>query len=241
VIYDPRDPAAYAAARAADDEILDAALALGGTLTGEHGVGSAKRAQMTKRFTAVEIAAMRGVKQAFDPAGILNPGILLPDLSPDELPLPHFSAQVLAAVDAARTGGPGPAGDGFVAWHGPIEVDAANLTASAASGVSLGELAAVLDARGFRTALAASDLSLASAIADPPDRAAVRDALLAVRGTMIEPATGGGGDAAAVHQVRFGSNAVKDVAGYDMKRLFIGGRGAFGQVDEAVLRLTPAP
>ena len=73
-VFDANDPAQRAAAYAADNEIVERALALGGTLTGEHGVGSAKRHQMRRRFTQAEAAAMRAVKRAFDPAGILNPG-----------------------------------------------------------------------------------------------------------------------------------------------------------------------
>jgi glycolate oxidase len=57
---------------------------LGGTITGEHGVGTEKRQFMSKRFTPVEIAAQRSIKAAFDPAGVLNPGIKLPDSSPEE-------------------------------------------------------------------------------------------------------------------------------------------------------------
>src|SRR5215208_1322897 len=77
-IYPADDPVAYKTALAADDEIAEAALAVGGTITGEHGVGSAKRRQMSMRFVPAEIAAMRAVKRVFDPAGLLNPGIMLP-------------------------------------------------------------------------------------------------------------------------------------------------------------------
>ena len=56
----------------------NAALDLGGTLTGEHGVGTAKRAQMHCAFGPVELAAFRAIKRAFDPDGLLNPGVMLP-------------------------------------------------------------------------------------------------------------------------------------------------------------------
>ncbi|MGH2597755.1 MAG: FAD-linked oxidase C-terminal domain-containing protein, partial [Dehalococcoidia bacterium] len=238
VIYDPIDPAQYAAARAADDEIVSAALALGGTLTGEHGVGSAKRHQMTKRFSPAEIAAMRAVKRAFDPAGILNPGILLPDPSPEEPLLPRFSATVQASVDAARAGRPGS--DGTAAslhYVGDTNVvlDAANLTVTAQPSVSLDVLADELASHGFQTTLPSSDATLEYAIVQAPARAAIRDALLAVRARVAEVNAA----APATYDVRFGSNAVKDVAGYDLKRLFIGSRGVLGQVEEAILRVTP--
>ena len=60
------------------DEIADAALELGGTLTGEHGIGTTKLAQMPRVFGPVELAAFRAIKRAFDPAGLMNPGVMLP-------------------------------------------------------------------------------------------------------------------------------------------------------------------
>ena len=82
--FDKDNPNAAAALEAANNEIIDAALGMGGTITGEHGVGTEKRQFMTKRFTPTEIAAQRAIKKAFDPAGLLNPGIMLPDFSPEE-------------------------------------------------------------------------------------------------------------------------------------------------------------
>ena len=82
--FDKDNPKAASALEAANNEIIEAALGLGGTITGEHGVGTEKRQFMTKRFTPIEIAAQRAIKKAFDPAGLLNPGIMLPDHSPEE-------------------------------------------------------------------------------------------------------------------------------------------------------------
>ena len=79
ILYDNTDPAQVAAMEEADDAVVAAALALGGTITGEHGIGSEKRRQMRQRFSPTELAAMRAVKVAFDPHGLLNPGVLLPD------------------------------------------------------------------------------------------------------------------------------------------------------------------
>ncbi len=49
-------------------------MALGGTITGEHGVGLTQRDYLKLRFSSEVLAAMRAVKAAFDPKGILNPG-----------------------------------------------------------------------------------------------------------------------------------------------------------------------
>ncbi len=60
--------------------ILELCIEHGGTITGEHGVGLEKIKQMCLQFRAAEIAAFHGVKAAFDPAGILNPGKAVPTL-----------------------------------------------------------------------------------------------------------------------------------------------------------------
>jgi glycolate oxidase len=54
---------------------------LGGTITGEHGVGIEKINQMCVQFSPEELAAFFGVKAAFDPAGLLNPGKAIPTLN----------------------------------------------------------------------------------------------------------------------------------------------------------------
>jgi glycolate oxidase len=74
VIVDPDDPEARDRGEQVLDEVSDAALALGGTLTGEHGIGSLKRHSLPKQLDAPTLAAHRLVKDAFDPLGILSPG-----------------------------------------------------------------------------------------------------------------------------------------------------------------------
>ena len=61
-------------------EILETSIRLGGTITGEHGVGVEKLNSMCVQFSAAELTHMSAVKHAFDPAGLLNPGKVLPSL-----------------------------------------------------------------------------------------------------------------------------------------------------------------
>jgi len=74
IIFPRGDEPAAARAQAAADDICRRALALGGTLSGEHGIGSAKRQWLPLQFDPATHAAHRLVKAAFDPIGILNPG-----------------------------------------------------------------------------------------------------------------------------------------------------------------------
>lgn len=78
LMYDPADPAQNERAHAAMSRVFALTLSLGGTLSGEHGIGVAKRDFMPQAVDPPTLAMMRAIKAAFDPDGILNPGKLLP-------------------------------------------------------------------------------------------------------------------------------------------------------------------
>jgi FAD/FMN-containing dehydrogenase len=63
---------------AVDDAVLELVVDLGGSISAEHGIGVAKRAWLARDRSAEEVAAMRAIKHALDPDGIMNPGVLLP-------------------------------------------------------------------------------------------------------------------------------------------------------------------
>jgi glycolate oxidase len=63
---------------AANHDIMHACLAVGGSITGEHGVGSDKLAYMPDAFDADTLGAMRAVRQVFDPGARANPGKVIP-------------------------------------------------------------------------------------------------------------------------------------------------------------------
>ncbi|UNK56511.1 FAD-binding protein [Pseudoxanthomonas daejeonensis] len=78
ILYHPDDPAEAGRAQAALPRLFELVLSLGGTLSGEHGIGVAKRDWMDRAFDAPTLATMRAIKAALDPDGILNPGKVLP-------------------------------------------------------------------------------------------------------------------------------------------------------------------
>jgi glycolate oxidase subunit GlcD len=78
VLFDARDPRQQAAALEVSHEILRACIRMGGTISGEHGVGIEKRPMMRELFSPQDLAAMERVRRAFDPEGRLNPGKILP-------------------------------------------------------------------------------------------------------------------------------------------------------------------
>ncbi|MGW7789990.1 FAD-binding oxidoreductase [Streptomyces tricolor] len=76
VCFDARDPDESRRARESFDEIMALGLELGGTITGEHGVGVLKKEWLAREIGPVGVEMQRAVKQVFDPLGILNPGKL---------------------------------------------------------------------------------------------------------------------------------------------------------------------
>jgi glycolate oxidase len=234
--YDRDNPKAPAAVEAANNEIVDTALRLGGTITGEHGVGTEKRRFMTKRFTPIEIAAQRAIKRVFDPEALFNPGIMLPDESPEEPDVTSFEATVRAALANYRTGtvrhgiSTAPA-DTAEETH--IAINTANLSLVVGSAVTLEELSRRLADRGVRCAAIPSVATQRTvgeliATATGAERDAVRHALLGLQVVLPD------GKAPA----RFGGENMKDVAGYDTKRLFIGGHHAFGTISTATFKIS---
>lgn len=79
LLYRPEDPAQAANAPECLSAVFDLVVSLDGTLSGEHGIGLAKREFMTRAIDPVALDLMRAIKRQFDPDGILNPGKLLPD------------------------------------------------------------------------------------------------------------------------------------------------------------------
>lgn len=78
ILIDPDSKAELEAAKTAAHAMARRALAVGGTITGEHGIGIGKRDLMEEQHGAGAIAAMRAIKAALDPKNIMNPGKMLP-------------------------------------------------------------------------------------------------------------------------------------------------------------------
>jgi D-lactate dehydrogenase (cytochrome) len=74
VLYDPNDPGALERAWDMDRRIVERGLSLGGTCSGEHGIGLGKREFLEREHGAEALAVMRSLKTALDPKGIMNPG-----------------------------------------------------------------------------------------------------------------------------------------------------------------------
>ena len=207
-------------------EIAAAALDLGGTLTGEHGIGTAKLEHMRHQFGPVELAAFRAIKRAFDPGGVLNPRVMLPPPEPHEPELPAFGQAVAAALSGRTPAAREPPIDSDC--DRAISIDAENMTLTAGGAASSHDAAAAAKAAGLSCPAMATDAIVAQLIEGSGNRQPARAALLGIDAVL-----------AGGHRATFGSAAMKDVAGLDAKRLVAGGRGAFGRIERATLRAVP--
>jgi len=80
ILFDANLPGELERAEALGGKILEMCVAVGGSITGEHGVGREKINQMCSQFNAEELTLFHAVKAAFDPSGLLNPGKNIPTL-----------------------------------------------------------------------------------------------------------------------------------------------------------------
>ncbi len=95
VLFDPDSREETARALDLAHAILDACVALGGALSGEHGIGVEKREAMPLVFSADDLAQMDAVRRAFDPHARLNPAKIFPTgVGPAVDPVPHLAGAV---------------------------------------------------------------------------------------------------------------------------------------------------
>jgi glycolate oxidase len=79
IMTDRENKEEYSRAQSSIKEIFEATLNLGGSISGEHGVGLSKKSYIEMQLPVANIELMKSIKKAFDPRGILNPGKIFPD------------------------------------------------------------------------------------------------------------------------------------------------------------------
>lgn len=265
IFFDAREGDQADRAKKAGREIMAACVGLGGTITGEHGVGLEKKAAMGLVFTEADLETQRVIKQTFDPEDLLNPGKMIPEPSPGR---PSGSAEmrpgapeqeIIDAVHNAIKEGHclSPVGMGNHRDRGnlirgtampltsgsvsPIQIDSANQVVTVGAGMPLSTL---------QRHLAQHDQWL-------PIRLPFSHNGDTSVGGMIASGTSGperayyGAPRDLLLGLRYisgkgqfistGGKVVKNVAGYDMTRLIAGSLGTLGFITEATLRTVARP
>lgn len=251
----------------AGGEILHHCAQIGGSISGEHGVGLEKRDYLNTMYAPGEIDAMLEIKQVFDPQNLLNPGKIFPvDHKPDResftrrasLPGTYFQpASPVEAADGLRAlqaaGTPTNITGGRTHWrgdppqgtvlssarmHGIQKISADDLYVTARGGTSLAELQQVLAERGFWIPVHSGQ-----------SESTLGGALAANANGPLRALYGGLRDQLLAVEVvladgrlmRFGKPLVKDVAGYNLSKLQVGAYGTLGLITEATMKLVPLP
>ncbi|HWM11669.1 MAG TPA: FAD-linked oxidase C-terminal domain-containing protein, partial [Solirubrobacteraceae bacterium] len=256
ILFDGREPGAVERAEALAGEILDLCIALGGSITGEHGIGVEKRDHLPRMFGPDDLAAMRRIHRAVDPLELANRGKMFPARTTRRAAAPADDA-VLALQDAVREhphvlprgGGSKPAlstpPEGVTplvvsGLRGIVEYDPEELTITALAGTPVRVVQAALAAHGqhlpFDPPLARAGATLGGVVAagtSGPGRhrhGGVRDFIIGARFVDGTGALVGGG-----------GRVVKNAAGFDLPRLLVGSMGRLGVIVEVAFKVFPAP
>nr|GFC17900.1 D-lactate dehydrogenase [cytochrome], mitochondrial-like [Tanacetum cinerariifolium] len=265
ILFDANQPGELDRAEALGGKILELCVKVGGSITGEHGVGREKINQMCAQFNSDELTLFHAVKAAFDPAGTLNPGKNIPTL--------HRCAEFGAMHDRDASDALLEQVNQAIQLALPLRIQGANSKAFLGREVA-GE---VLDTRAHCGIVSYDPTELViTARAGTP--LSVLNAALEQAGQMLpcEPPTysdGGAGDATVGGMVaaglsgprrpwsgsvrdfvlgtrvitglgkhlRFGGEVMKNVAGYDVSRLMAGSFGCLGLITEVSLKVLPRP
>jgi len=269
ILFDARDAGQLEKVHLIGHEIMQACVDLGGTITGEHGVGLEKMEAMGMVFSMEDMDVQRALQRAFDPHGLLNPGKVIPppeDLRTEsnirkdsQAAMSVAEKEIADRIRAAANAGRAlqAVGFGTLADYGNpvtveadvldstplgeiIELDSGNQVVTAGAGMRLGTLQQQLAAR--RQWL---PLRPPFAIQDHSLGGVVALGLCGperiVYGAPRDLLLGLCFMDARGRLINAGGRVVKNVAGYDMTRLMVGSAGALGFITRVTCRVAALP
>ena len=261
LIMDPDDEKLMDHVRETGKLIMQEAVRLGGTISGEHGVGVEKREFMNFTYTPDELSVMRDIKAVFDPQNRFNPGKIFPatppepDLIPQGRPLPAVQSIADKIRIAAESVPPArvfvvgnhvpdrvlPSGDLYASSQtldGVISFVPDDMYVVVGAGTSLQSLHRFLESRDRYLPLVSpwDETTLGGLVAsnlNAPLRTrygGIRDLLLCM--TVILPNG---------RVIDAGKPLVKNVAGYDLPKLFVGSFGCLGMISSVTFKVLAHP
>ena len=270
LVPNPRDTELMARVHAAGWEMVKCCVEMGGSLTGEHGVGIEKREYMTLMHTAAELLAMWDIKQAFDPDTIFNPGKVFPVPTDSTTPFAGYRKQVTTTKQNVLPASPFAPTTAEEAAQGLLALSQAQQRVRISNAVheTSDMILNTHELRGIKT-YAPDDLYITIEAGTPLTEI---HSFLAEKGTYLPlaspwpDATIGGLVAANINAplrmrygairdlvlyatvaladgriIRTGRPIVKNVAGYDLTKVFIGSRGTLGLLTDVTLKFFARP
>lgn len=266
ILTDPSDPQHLRRAHQAGGEFMQAVVDLGGSITGEHGVGIEKRPYLSRMYSDTELSIMRDVKMVLDPQDLLNPKKIFPPVSSTntalKIPSHVVPSQLFTPSNADL------AAEGLVALSRlkePVQITGSHaehlqgkadrylstchlqdlvafapqdLYLTAKAGTRVKAIQDFLEQAGWQIALGEPwpEATLGGVLAsnfNSPLRlryGALRDQVLAMTIVLADGRI-----------IRAGRPVVKNVAGYDLPKVFIGSYGSLGLITDVTLKIYPLP
>lgn len=245
LIFDERNPADALRVKRALSEVLKACVDCGGTISGEHGVGVEKRAEMAYQYDKPTLDLFTRIKRAADPLNLANPSKIVP-VNYTEKARPQAPADETVQALARDIGGTNEALHTGAEPNMPeenadkktfsahaltkiVDIDLTNYTATVQAGVTLNQLQQELSSKQVYCALPGGTETLGEAFSSgayPHFYAHTLglEALLA-DGSLV----------------RYGGKLMKNAAGYHLTRLFAGARGTLGLVTQLTFKIFAKP
>ncbi len=268
LLFDSRDAEQMKRVKKAGWEIMEACVQLGGTISGEHGIGVEKLAAMHMIFSREDLDFQQGLKDAFDPCNLLNPGKVIPAPGPDDRKKAELSktgghgAAVTALIQTIQSAGIEkqvllPVGNGSRREFGNlssempfplgssglddiIEYDPSNQVVTIGSGLSLEKLQDELQVHNQWLPLRPPFATLAHSLGGLAATAACGPERM-VYGSVRDLMLGLRFINGRGQLITAGGRVVKNVAGYDITRLMVGSAGTLGMITEMTLKVATLP
>ncbi len=247
-------------------ETVEIGVAKDGSITGEHGVGIEKREFMAMMYSGAELAAMWDVKQVFDPRGLMNPGKVFPTKMPEVARrLPTADRRLPGDIFAPATAE--EAAQGLVELgkaKRPVYISRQSAVGGRSAAVVL-STSALCGIKKFAPEDLYVTVGAGTPLADV-QQFLEREKKLAPLASPWAGATIGGIVASNLNAplrmrygsirdlmmcatvvladgrvIRAGRPVVKNVAGYDMPKVFVGSHGTLGLIADVTFKLTPLP
>lgn len=265
ILTDPRDAQHLHRAHQAGMEFMQAVVALGGSITGEHGVGIEKRPYLSLMYSSTELSIMRDIKQVFDPQELLNPKKIFPQeekfdspSNPSDLDLPPLqfvpsnpeqAAEGLTVLskfgEPVSITGEAPIysnrADRILSTynlHGIQTFAPQDLYITAGAGTKVEDIQTFLQQEGWQINLQApwSGATLGGVLASN-----FNSPLRMRYGALRDQVLAMNIVLADGRMIRAGRPVVKNVAGYDIPKVLVGSHGSLGLITEATLKISALP